>query len=216
MPCIKTGNWTHTASLAGNFMLFLRAFIIGISIAAPVGPIGVLCIRRTLANGRAAGFVSGMGAASADMVYGAIAAFGLTVVTNLLVDNASWLRIAGGLFLLYLGIKTFLEKPSDKPAQAAQGSLLSMYISTFFLTITNPMTILAFAAIFAGTMMGRTTGSPLIMVAGIFAGSAAWWLGLSFGVGILRDRLTQTHMAWINRISGAVIIAFGLYALLSG
>ncbi|MBI2330806.1 MAG: LysE family transporter [Chloroflexi bacterium] len=197
-------------------MLFLRAFIIGISIAAPVGPIGVLCIRRTLANGRAAGFVSGMGAASADMVYGAIAAFGVTAITGLLVDNAFWLSIIGGSFLLYLGIKTFFEKPSDKPAQAAQDGLLSMYASTFFLTITNPMTILSFAAIFAGTMLGKTTGSPLVIVAGVLAGSATWWLTLSFGVGLLRDRLTQTHMAWINRISGAIITAFGLYALLSG
>ncbi|MBK7451805.1 MAG: LysE family transporter [Anaerolineales bacterium] len=197
-------------------MLFLRAFIIGISIAAPVGPIGVLCIRRTLANGRAAGFISGLGAASADMVYGAIAAFGLTAVTGLLVDNAFWLRIIGGIFLLYLGIKTFLEKPSDKPAQAAQSGLFSMYTSTFFLTITNPMTILSFAAIFAGTMLEKNTGSPLIMVAGVFAGSATWWLTLSFIVGILRDRLTQSHMAWINRISGAIIIVFGVYALFSG
>jgi threonine/homoserine/homoserine lactone efflux protein len=196
-----------------SIALFLRAFIIGISIAAPVGLIGVLCIRRTLANGKTAGFVSGMGAATADMVYGAIAAFGLTAITGLLTDNAFWLRIVGGLFLLYLGVKTFREKPSDKPAEAAADGLWSMYLSTFFLTITNPMTILAFAAIFAGTMIGSTTGSPLVMVAGVFAGSAAWWLTLSFGVGSLRDRLTHTHMAWINRISGAIIIAFGLYAL---
>lgn len=195
-------------------MLFLRAFIIGISIAAPVGPIGVLCIRRTLANGRLAGFVSGLGAASADMIYGAIAAFGLSAVTGLLVENAFWLRIAGGSFLLYLGVKTFLEKPADKPANASQGGLLSMYTSTFFLTLTNPMTILSFAAIFAGTMLGKTTGSPLVMVSGVFAGSAAWWLTLSFGVGILRDRLTQTHMAWINRISGTIIFVFGIYALI--
>ena len=196
-------------------MLFLRAFIIGISIAAPVGPIGVLCIRRTLANGKTAGFVSGMGAATADMVYGAIAAFGLTAITGLLVDNAFWLRIVGGVFLLYLGMKTFREKPSDKPAEASADSLWSMYLSTFFLTITNPMTILSFAAIFAGTMLGSSSGSPLVMVAGVFAGSAAWWLTLSFGVGILRDRLNQSHMAWINRISGAIIIAFGIYALSS-
>ena len=91
-------------------MVFLRAFLIGISIAAPVGPIGVLCIRRTLSNGKLAGFLSGMGAATADMVYGAIAAFGLTFITNLLVENAFWLKLVGGLFLLYLGIKTFLEK----------------------------------------------------------------------------------------------------------
>jgi threonine/homoserine/homoserine lactone efflux protein len=197
-------------------MLFLRALIIGISIAAPVGPIGVLCIRRTLANGRLAGFASGMGAASADMVYGAIAAFGLTSITGLLVENAFWLRIVGGVFLLFLGVRTFLEKPSDTPAQASQGGLLSMYTSTFFLTITNPMTILSFAAIFAGTMLGDTTGSPLIMVVGVFVGSAAWWLTLSFVVGVLRDRLTQAHMAWINRISGVIIIAFGLYALFIG
>jgi threonine/homoserine/homoserine lactone efflux protein len=197
-------------------MLFLRALIIGISIAAPVGPIGVLCIRRTLANGRLAGFASGMGAASADMVYGAIAAFGLTAITGLLVENAFWLRIVGGVFLLFLGMRTFLEKPSDTPAQASQGGLLSMYTSTFFLTITNPMTILSFAAIFAGTMLGDTTGSPLIMVVGVFVGSAAWWLTLSFVVGVLRDRLTQAHMAWINRISGVIIIAFGLYALFIG
>lgn len=196
--------------------LFLRAFIIGISIAAPVGPIGVLCIRRTLANGKLAGFLSGLGAASADMVYGAIAAFGLTTITNLLVDNAIWLRVIGGVFLLYLGIKTFREKPAERAAEAGQGGLATMYFSTFFLTVTNPMTILAFAAIFAGTMVGTQTDSPLVMVIGIFTGSAAWWLTLSLIVGILRERLTQAHMAWINRISGMIITAFGLYALFKG
>ncbi|MBL8062985.1 MAG: LysE family transporter [Anaerolineales bacterium] len=196
--------------------LFLRAFIIGISIAAPVGPIGVLCIRRTLANGKLAGFLSGLGAASADMVYGAVAAFGLSAITSLLVDNAIWLRVIGGLFLLYLGYKTFREKPAEQAAQSAQGGLASMYFSTFFLTITNPMTILAFAAIFAGTMLGKLVGSPMVMVAGVFAGSAAWWLTLSLGVGFLRDRLNQTHMTWINRISGAIIFLFGLFALFKG
>ena len=195
--------------------LFLRAFIIGISIAAPVGPIGVLCIRRTLANGKLAGFTSGLGAASADMVYGAIAAFGLSAITSLLVDNAFWLQLFGGLFLIYLGIKTFLEKPADKPAEASQTGLFSMFTSTFLLTITNPMTIISFAAIFASTMLGQNTSSPLVMVAGVFTGSAVWWLSLSFIVGLLRDRMTPAHMIWINRISGAIILAFGLYALLS-
>ena len=193
----------------------IKGFVIGISIAAPVGPIGVLCIRRTLANGRLAGFVSGMGAASADMVYGAIAAFGLTAISGLLVENAFWLRVGGGAFLLYLGVKTLLEKPSDEPAEAKAGGLGGMYLSTFFLTISNPMTILSFAAIFAGTMIGETNASPPVMVAGVFAGSATWWLTLSFGVGILRDKLTATHMAWINRISGGIIIVFGIYALTS-
>lgn len=198
-----------------NFLLFLRAFVIGISIAAPVGPIGVLCIRRTLSNGKLAGFLSGMGAASADMVYGAIAAFGLTVITNLLVENAFWLQLVGGLFLLFLGVKTFLEKPAEQAAQAKQGGFLSMVLSTFFLTLTNPLTILSFAAIFAGTMLGKSMGSPLVMVAGVFAGSASWWLALSLGVGLMRERLNQTHMMWINRISGTIIILFGIFALLT-
>jgi threonine/homoserine/homoserine lactone efflux protein len=201
--------------MAENLSVFIRAFIIGISIAAPVGPIGVLCIRRTLANGKLAGFLSGMGAATADMVYGAIAVFGLTAITNLLVDNAIWLRLIGGGFLLYLGIKTFREKPAEHAAQANQDGMPGMYFSTFFLTITNPMTILAFAAIFAGTLLGENTNSPLVMVAGVFAGSAVWWLTLSLGVGTMRDRITQSHMVWINRISGAVIIAFGIFALTS-
>lgn len=194
--------------------LFIRAFIIGISIAAPVGPIGVLCIRRTLANGKLAGFLSGMGAASADMVYGAIAAFGISAITTALIDNAFWLRLFGGGFLLYLGVKTFLEKPTEQAAQAKQGGLLNMYLSTFLLTITNPMTIISFAAIFASTMIGQEVGSPLVMVAGVFAGSAAWWMTLSLGVGMFRERLTPAHMAWINRVSGIIIIAFGIYALL--
>ena len=196
-----------------SLSLFIRAFIIGISIAAPVGPIGVLCIRRTLANGKLAGFLSGMGAASADMVYGAIAAFGISAITTALIDNAFWLRLFGGGFLLYLGVKTFLEKPAEQAAQAKQGGLLNMYLSTFLLTITNPMTIISFAAVFASTMIGQEVGSPLVMVAGVFAGSAAWWMTLSLGVGMFRERLTQKHMAWINRLSGAIIIAFGMYAL---
>lgn len=197
-------------------MLFLRAFIIGISIAAPVGPIGVLCIRRTLANGKLAGFLSGLGAATADMFYGAIAAFGISAITNTLVDNAFWLKLIGGIFLIYLGVKTFLEKPAEQAAQAKQDGLASMYFSTFFLTITNPMTILSFAAIFAGTMIGKETGSPLVMVAGVFAGSATWWLTLSLGIGMFRERLTSNHMTWINRISGVIITAFGIFALFSG
>lgn len=198
-----------------SIVFFLRAFLIGISIAAPVGPIGVLCIRRTLSNGKLAGFLSGMGAATADMVYGAIAAFGLTVITNLLVENAFWLKLIGGLFLVYLGIKTFREKPAEHAAEANQGGYWSLYLSTLFLTITNPLTILSFAAIFAGTMIEENTGSPFGIVAGVFAGSASWWLALSFGVGLMRDKLNQNHMSWVNRISGTIILAFGIFALSS-
>ena len=209
----------HTIFPAGNMInnlsLFLRSFIIGISIAAPVGPIGVLCIRRTLSHGKLAGFLSGLGAASADMLYGAIAAFGLTVITNLLVENAFWLQVIGGMFLVYLGIKTFIEKPAVHVSGPAQGGYFSMYLSTFFLTITNPITILSFAAIFAGTLLGEKINQPLVMVAGVFIGSACWWLALSLGVGLMRSRLDQNHMVWINRISGAIIFLFGMIAFVT-
>jgi threonine/homoserine/homoserine lactone efflux protein len=198
-----------------TFSFFIRAVIIGFSIAAPVGAIGVLCIRRTLSHGKLAGFLSGMGAATADMLYGAIAALGLTAITNLLVNNAFWLKTIGGIFLLYLGIKTFLEKPPQTKADDKQINLASMYFSTFFLTITNPLTILSFIAIFAGTLAGQKINSPLSMVAGVFTGSAIWWLALSFGVGLMRDKLTQNHMLWINRISGILITAFGIFSLTS-
>ena len=198
-----------------SWFLLLRGFLIGLSIAAPVGPIGVLCIRRTLSNGKLAGFLSGMGAATADMVYGAIAAFGLTIVTNLLIKNAYWLQVIGGCFLLYLGIKTFLEKPANHAVQVIQSGYFSAYVSTFFLTITNPMTILSFAAIFAGTMFIGAASSPILLVLGVFAGSACWWLTLSLGIGSIRNHLTNDYMIWINQISGTVIVIFGIAALTS-
>jgi threonine/homoserine/homoserine lactone efflux protein len=199
-----------------DFSVFLRGLLIGFSIAAPVGPIGVLCIRRTLAEGRLTGFLSGMGAASADMFYGAVAAFGLTAVQDLLLGQSDWLRLAGGVFLLYLGIRTFLAKPAEQAAKTSRGGLLGAYVSTFFLTITNPLTILSFLAIFAGLRLGETTSdytSATFMVLGVFLGSAAWWLTLSTGVSFLREKFTPDLLTWVNRLAGVIIFAFGLAAL---
>jgi len=196
--------------------VFLRGLLIGFSIAAPVGPIGVLCIRRTLTEGRLAGFLSGMGAASADMLYGAIAAFGLTAVQELLIGQSDWLRIVGGIFLLYLGIKTFLATPAEKAAASARGGLFGAYLTTFFLTITNPITILSFIAIFAGMQLGEAAGnytSALFMVLGVFLGSAAWWLTLSTGVSLLQNKFTPAWLTWVNRMAGAIIFIFGVLAL---
>lgn len=198
--------------------VFLRGLAIGFSIAAPVGPIGVLCIRRTLAEGRLAGFLSGMGAATADMLYGAVAAFGLTAVQELLLGSADWLRIAGGAFLLYLGLKTFTARPAEGAPRVRRGGPAGAYLSTFLLTITNPMTILSFIAIFAGLRLGESAGDPAsaaLMVAGVFLGSAAWWLTLSTGVGLLRERFTPAAMTWVNRLAGAVIFTFGALALVT-
>jgi threonine/homoserine/homoserine lactone efflux protein len=166
-----------------------------------------------LAEGRLAGFLSGMGAASADMFYGAVAAFGLTAVQDLLIGQSSWLRITGGIFLLYLGVRTFLSKPAEEAARSSRGGLLGAYLSTFLLTITNPITILSFIAIFAGLRLGDTNGdyfSASLMVLGVVLGSAAWWLTLSFVVGLLRDRFTIRWRTWVNRIAGLIIFGFGL------
>ena len=198
--------------------LFLRGLILGFSIAAPVGPIGILCIRRTLASGRAAGFVSGLGAASADAFYGAITAFGLTAVSSFLVDQHVWLRLGGGAFLIILGVHTFRSRPAHEAAQSTSRSLPGAYLSTFLLTLSNPMTILAFVAIFAGLGVGSNpaayTGAALI-VFGVFVGSALWWLLLSSGTSLLRSQIDAPKLVWINRISGIIITAFGVLAVLS-
>jgi threonine/homoserine/homoserine lactone efflux protein len=198
--------------------LLFRGLVIGLSIAAPVGPIGVLCIRRTLAEGAAAGFVSGLGAATADALYGCVAGFGLTFVSGLLVRQQVWFRLVGGLFLCYLGIKTLLSGPVPDPVEGQRGGLLRAYALTFFLTLTNPMTILAFAAIFAGLGLvgtGQTYLAAVVMVAGVFAGSALWWLTLSGGVSLFRKRFSLIALQWVNRISGLVITGFGLVSLFS-
>ncbi len=201
-----------------DLRFFLRGMIIGLSVAAPVGPMGVLCIRRTLADGRLAGFISGLGTATADACYGAIAAFGLTVVSSFLVHQQFWLRLVGGTFLCYLGATTFLSKPTERAAAMGRSGLRNIYVTTFGLTLTNPLTILTFAAIFAGIGAGEangTYGSAALLVLGVFLGSTLWWLLLSGGAGLVRTRLTPARLVWVNRISGLVIATFGGIALLS-
>jgi threonine/homoserine/homoserine lactone efflux protein len=201
-----------------DISFLLRGLVIGFSIAAPVGPIGVLCIRRTLAEGWRSGLVSGLGAASADAIYGSIAGFGLAFISNFLVSQQVWLRLIGGVFLCYLGIKTLRSKPAQQATPGKGIGLMGAYASTFFLTLTNPMTIISFAAIFAGLGLAGTNGnygSAGILVLGVFIGSALWWLLLSAGVGRFRARFNPAGLHWVNRISGVFIIGFGLFALLS-
>ena len=198
-------------------LIFLKGLVLGFSIAAPVGPIGVLCIRRTLAGGLQQGLVSGLGAAAADAVYGCVAAFGLTAVSALLLDYNDWLRLLGGAFLLFLGVQTLRTIPASQPAALQQKSgVTAAFTSTFFLTLTNPMTILSFAAIFAGLGVGAASGGfaqAALLVAGVFSGSLLWWLFLSAAVSRLKDRATPERMIWVNRVSGLVIVAFGLVSL---
>ena len=142
-----------------EFGLFFKGFIIGFSIAAPVGPIGILCIQRTLAGSNIQGLVTGLGAATADAIYGFIAAFGLTFISRFLVEHSVWFRVIGGLFLCYLGIRAFLSKPQNQAVSVTNRNTLSSYGTTFFLTLTNPMTILFFAGVFAGLGMVRESSN---------------------------------------------------------
>jgi threonine/homoserine/homoserine lactone efflux protein len=197
----------------------LKGQLLGFSIAAPVGPIGILCMRRTLTLGRLHGFLSGLGAATADAIYGFIAGFGLTLITSFLLDQKVILQLVGGLFLIYLGVQTFRSKPAVEAAKAIGDTLFKSYASTLLLTITNPMTIMSFVGAFAGLGLGDSaadTGfSPAIsLVIGVFTGSALWWLLLSMLVGLLRERLKGAAFLWINRISGAMLTIFGLFAVM--
>jgi threonine/homoserine/homoserine lactone efflux protein len=197
---------------------FLQGMLVGFSIAAPVGPIGLLCIQRTLSKGRISGLVSGLGAATADATYGAVAGFGLTFVSTLLVHEQLWIRLLGGVFLVYLGARIFASVPKDVGDAARRQRLTSDYATTLALTLSNPVTIVAFAAIFAGLgLVGQAEDylTATALVSGVFAGSTLWWVILSSSVGMLKGKLRPGQTRWINRLSGVVIIAFGLAALLS-
>ena len=193
----------------------LRGLLIGFSIAAPVGPIGVLCIRRTLADGRVTGLAGGLGAAAADAVYGGIAGFGLTAVSSLLVRQQRLLRLVGGLFLCYLGVRTFMASPARDAARVGGAGLLGAFTATFGLTLANPATILSFVPVFAGLGIAGAGSwrEATVLVAGVFLGSALWWLMLSGAVGALRSRVDLRALRWINRVSGLVLLAFGIVAL---
>lgn len=197
--------------------LFIRGVIIGFSIAAPVGPIGVLCIKRSLSDGFAAGLCSGVGAAMADAVYGSVAAMGVVAVSSILISTKWWLQVIGGLFLIYLGCRTIYLKPIPRTSVSTGTGLLLAFLSTFFLTITNPMTILSFAAVFAGIGAGNTEGvaGVAFLVSGVFVGSVCWWLLLSGGVSVLRERINERALAWVNRGSGLLICGFGVWSLLA-
>lgn len=197
---------------------FIKGLIIGFSVAAPVGPIGILCIRRALTESRVAGFVTGLGASIADTVYGLIAGFGLTVISVFLMEQEFWMKLAGGFFLMFLGVKTFVSRPASREAEGGKDGLLNHFISTFFLTITNPATILSFLAIFAGLGLGASDAdysSSLSLVFGVFLGSAAWWMFLSWIASRFQSKITPDRFVWINRGSGALISAFGMWALYS-
>lgn len=192
----------------------LKGVLVGIVIAVPAGPVGVLCIRRTIFHGRLAGLASGLGASTADAVFGMIAGFGLTVVSDLLLGYQDWLRLVGAGFLIYIGISAFTADPlRGTQSQRDPEGLFADYASTFLLTITNPITILAFLAIFAAIGLSgaeATLGRAGMLVLGVWIGSLMWWAGLAFGAGMVRLSFDRDHLIWINRVSGGILVFSGV------
>jgi len=199
-----------------DFVLFTKALVAGFAIAAPVGPIGLLCVQRTLTSGAKTGFACGLGAATADAIYGAIGAFGLTAVTHLFTTLSKPLALVGGLFLAWMGLQLLLKKAKGPVAATSSSKTdLQAFISTLALTLANPMTILSFIAVFAVLSESAilASGSARVMVLAIFLGSSIWWLTLTTSVSLIRHRIDTSMMKWINRAAGFFLLGFAAWQL---
>ena len=198
-------------------IFFLKGLIIGFAMAVPVGPMGVMCIRKTLAEGHSRGLIIGLGAATADALYGSIAAFGLTFVSDVMTSQQFWLRLVGGALLLFLGIRTFRARRKDSIIPFDNKGLLGSYVAAFLLALTNPVTIFAFVAVFAAFGLGHRLiiASASNLVLGVFAGSCLWFLALGYVATLFRKKLDSGGLRWVNRIAGAFIVLSGIAAFVS-
>jgi len=197
-------------------VLFGKGLLLGFSVAAPVGPIGILCMDRSLRHGKLSGFSTGMGAAAADTVYGAIAAIGIASVMGFLAGYERELRFIGGVLLLIVAWRMYITPPPvfQQRAPGQKRPLGRLFTESFVLTISNPMTILGFMAVYAGLGIQASNLKEIwIVLAGVFLGSAAWWLSLSIGTVLLRQRLTPKFLARFSRGAGIMIGIFGVIAL---
>jgi threonine/homoserine/homoserine lactone efflux protein len=198
-------------------IFFLKGLIIGFAMAVPIGPLGIMCIRKTLAEGHSRGLVIGFGAATADALYGSIAAFGLTFVSDVIASQHFGLRLVGGGLLLFLGIRTFRAKRKNPKIPVESKGLVRSYVTAFLLALTNPVTLFAFVAVFAAFGMGQRLDviSACILVLGVFIGSCLWFLTLGYVVTHFRKNLDADGLIWVNRISGVLIMLSGVVALVS-
>jgi threonine/homoserine/homoserine lactone efflux protein len=198
-------------------IVFLKGLIIGFAMAVPIGPIGVMCIRKTLAEGHSRGLMIGLGGATADSLYGVIAAFGLTFVSDLIARQELWVHLVGGALLLFLGIRTFRARRKDPILPFDNKGLMGSYVSAFVLALTNPVTIFAFIAVFAAFGLGRqlTVIAACLLVLGVFAGSLLWFLTLSFVATFFRKKLNRGGLRLVNRIAGVLIVLSGVAAFVS-
>jgi threonine/homoserine/homoserine lactone efflux protein len=195
--------------------LLLRGVLAGLAIAIPVGPVNILCISRTIANGRAAGIISGLGAATADTFYGAIAGFSISLVINFLIREKFWIRLVGGALLIAIGLVYWFKHPKSLKEEQEE-STHSAYVTTLLLTLTNPTTVLSYLAVLAALRLGesRPWTLTLFLVLGIFTGSMIWWIVLAMGAGHFRDRFNDRAVVWMNRIAAFAIGGFGLFTML--
>ena len=199
--------------------IFIRGLIVGFAASIPLGPIGVLCIQRTLSKNQKAGFISGLGAASADTIFASIAFFSLSMVMSFIEDHMSIIKVLGGICILGVGTKIFITNPivQIRRNRAGVSNIWQDYITVFFFTLANPAFILIFVALF--TAFGVNVESShfwhgLVMVVGVFFGSATWWFSITFGVNLIRNKFKPRHLLWINRVTGAIIMALGMITIL--
>ena len=199
--------------------VLVRGILLGIVIAAPVGPIGLLCIRRTLEGDVVMGFATGLGAALADGLFGAIAAFGVQAMTDWLAGHQTTFRLVGGVVMLIIAFKSFTAEPHPREIKRDIRTALGGFAVGLGLTLTNPVTIFAFVAIFAGFGLGgELSGNreAMTLVLGVFLGSALWFLTLSSGVAMVRHMISDNVFRLINRGAAVLLAVFGVYALASG
>ena len=200
-----------------ELILYIKGMVIGFAMAVPIGPVGIMCIRKTLTEGRLRGLIIGIGAATADLLYGSVAAFGLSFISNTVSSQRIWIRLIGGTLLFSLGVRTYRAKPTDPKFHKHSSGLLGSYFYTILITLTNPLTIFAFIAVFAALGLGNEVNkfSGLALVLGVFTGSFLWFLSLSSGVTLFRKKLDLQGLEWVNRIAGILIIISGAIAIVS-
>lgn len=200
-----------------TILLFFKGLGAGFVVAAPVGPVAVLCIRRTLARGTVSGYVTGLGAAIADTCYGVIAAYGISFLAGLLLNNEFWLRLVGGSLLLVMALKTLFAGPPEAKARGSN-NLIGDFLSALVVTGTNPVTVIAFGVVFATigvVAAGQTFDWTKTLIAGVFVGSALWWTMLTGIAGLFRQAVSHSGLLWVNRVAAGVILVCGLAVLLS-
>ena len=201
------------------FEYIIKGIIVGIAVTAPVGPLGILCIQRTINRGFFSGLVTGIAAAFADILYAIIAGFGVSVIADFLEVNQLVIRIIGGIIVTSLGIRIYISNPAKqyRRQKTQKRTYISDFISGFLITITNPIVIIVFGAVFASLGLDKAESgkSVVITILGVFTGAVGWWFSLTILVNIFRDKINFRKLWWINKITGVLVVVFGLGIIVS-